>query len=129
MRNMERKRANDRAYYWANRDKKLAYLAKYKDARREEINEKQREYLAKNRDKFLGRKEDALVASARHALNYAIKSGLVHKGPCAVCGTTDNIRGHHDDYHKPLDVVWLCQKHHTIEHRRNRRYPVKGKGK
>lgn len=35
-------------------------------------------------------------------------------GPCAVCGSTIT-EAHHDDYSKPLDVIWFCRKHH-MEH-------------
>ena len=50
----------------------------------------------------------------------AIKSGELQRGPCSVCGTTVNVHGHHPDYSKPLDVVWLCSKHHCEEHVRRR---------
>jgi hypothetical protein len=36
--------------------------------------------------------------------------------PCKVCG--DKAQAHHHDYSKPLEVEWLCQKHHGLEHRK-----------
>jgi len=36
--------------------------------------------------------------------------------PCIVCGTTENIERHHEDYLKPLDITFLCKKHHYERH-------------
>jgi hypothetical protein len=48
---------------------------------------------------------------------YAMRRGNLVRGPCAVCGEP-KTEGHHTDYTKPLDVVWLCPEHHREEHRR-----------
>lgn len=40
----------------------------------------------------------------------AIRSGKLIRQPCEVCG--EKAQAHHDDYSKPLDVRWLCFKHH-----------------
>lgn len=53
---------------------------------------------------------------ARNALSYAIASGKLIKQPCTVCGDT-KVQAHHTDYSKPLDVTWLCIKHHMQQHR------------
>lgn len=37
--------------------------------------------------------------------------------PCEVCGSEDDIARHHDDYSKPLEVRFLCRKHHGEVHR------------
>lgn len=47
----------------------------------------------------------------------ALKNGLLIKKPCEVCGNINGIHGHHDDYTKPLDVIWLCSEHHRERHR------------
>jgi len=47
----------------------------------------------------------------------AIKCGLLVRKPCEVC-SEEKVDAHHDDYTKPLDVRWLCRKHHNEHHRR-----------
>lgn len=46
----------------------------------------------------------------------ALKSGKLEKGPCHFCETTERIEGHHNDYSKPLDVIWLCARCHRKLH-------------
>lgn len=54
---------------------------------------------------------------ARERVRGAIRSGRLEKEPCEVCGGTERIHAHHDDYDRPLDVRWLCALHHTQLHR------------
>jgi hypothetical protein len=46
----------------------------------------------------------------------AINEGLLKRQPCEVCGTEQDVQSHHDDYSKPLEVRWLCRKHHREHH-------------
>lgn len=53
----------------------------------------------------------------------AIRRGKLVPKPCEVCGANGKARdgrravhAHHDDYSKPLDVRWLCKKHHDEFH-------------
>lgn len=46
-----------------------------------------------------------------------IKIGKLIKEPCEVCGTNELIEAHHDDYTKPMDIRWLCRKHHREHHK------------
>lgn len=56
---------------------------------------------------------------AHKLLTNAVRDGKVGKTPCEVCNSTYKIHGHHDDYAKPLEVRWLCSKHHREWHRLN----------
>lgn len=52
----------------------------------------------------------------RRVLKYAVSVGKIQRQPCEVCGNP-KVDGHHDDYSKPLDVRWLCRKHHQEHHK------------
>ncbi len=52
---------------------------------------------------------------AYNILLYAIKVGKIIRQSCSVCGNR-NSHGHHKNYSKPLDVIWLCLKHHRELH-------------
>ena len=46
----------------------------------------------------------------------AVKRGRLERGPCARCAFTGKTDGHHFDYSRPLDVIWLCRACHAREH-------------
>ncbi len=45
----------------------------------------------------------------------AIRNGSLVKQACSVCGH-EKAEAHHEDYLKPLDVMWLCKRHHADRH-------------
>lgn len=50
---------------------------------------------------------------ARRLVYNAIKSGKLIKTVCEYEGCEETeVQGHHEDYSKPLEVNWLCKKHH-----------------
>lgn len=60
--------------------------------------------------------------AARTASGNAIRDGqLVRPDMCTFGpdGCDGKIEGHHHDYSKPLDVVWVCMKHHRALHRKH----------
>lgn len=62
--------------------------------------------------------------AAHRAVYAAIKSGELKKPKsCAWCGNSFcRIEAHHEDYSKPLEVLWLCPScHHTADDQRRRR--------
>lgn len=53
-------------------------------------------------------------SSARASLRSAVYMGKIEKEPCIFCETTEKVEAHHDDYSRPLSVVWVCKKHHVV---------------
>lgn len=53
--------------------------------------------------------------AATSAVNSALRTGKLIRYPCEICGEKKSV-GHHPDYSRPLDVIWLCQAHHKQLH-------------
>lgn len=59
--------------------------------------------------------EQKRKANARAYANSYLNRGKIKKQPCEICGDK-NVQMHHDDYSKPLEIKWLCVKHHLEHH-------------
>ena len=62
--------------------------------------------------------EDPLIAlwqKVRKKTRDLIRSGVLQRGVCDVCGSR-NVVPHHEDYRDPLAVIWLCEHHHKEYH-------------
>lgn len=78
---------------------------------------KREQYREKYRGKY------ALKVKAQSMIRHDIRVGKVSRKPCEICGDVKS-HAHHDDYSKPLDVRWLCAKHHAEWHRGNSAMPA-----
>jgi len=85
------------------------------------------EHRAKYRSNFKVRLEEARKSkefrkafpgkyNARWALGNAVRDGKVVREPCLVCKKAF-VEGHHEDYSKPLEVMWLCKSCHYWWHK------------
>ena len=57
--------------------------------------------------------------SAYDLVKIAKKNGKLVSKKCRVCGKSNTV-AHHDDYTKPLKVVWFCDFHHSQYHKSRR---------
>lgn len=70
----------------------------------------------KNTRKY--RKVYPLRYAAQTILNNAVRSKKIKKPKkCSICYKEKKIYGHHEDYYKPLDVIWVCQVCHKKIHK------------
>jgi len=88
-------------------------------------NKRTREYLKEKRTYQPTAIWDKLNPDKRRThqkVHKAVKSGTLEKPECCeACDNTTNIVGHHEDYDKPLEVLWLCRRCHGMLHRSNER--------
>ena len=92
---------------------------------KEEYTEWYRRYRDKNRDRIreynkyynkLWRHDNGYSKdNVRRKVFIAVKKGVIKRENCKVCGKT-GAEGHHSDYNKPLQVIWLCPIHHKDMH-------------
>ena len=54
---------------------------------------------------------------AQKAVFKALQEGRLKSQPCQVCKVSPAM-AHHADYGKPMDVIFLCPKHHSNLHNR-----------
>lgn len=100
-------RARDRAPYRAARPD-VGEKAQKRYRQSERYRELNRERLRQRGAKIL----------AREAVNAAIRYGRMRRpGACDRCRASVRVHGHHEDYGKPLEVLWLCARCHTDQHR------------
>ncbi len=59
--------------------------------------------------------EQRIKANARAYANVYLRRGKIKKKNCTYCGSK-NSQMHHNDYSKPLKVIWVCRPCHLKLH-------------
>ncbi|UBH21922.1 hypothetical protein LAU42_09105 [Macrococcus armenti] len=114
--NPERVRENSVNYRQKNAEKLRVKKREYLD--REEVKESiARRFREYRKDEGFLKKE-----RARGMVNKRLLSGkIVKPNKCEVCCSEGYVEAHHEDYDKPLEVVWVCKKCHENIHHSNER--------
>ncbi len=141
--NREKKNAHHREYYQKNKAEISEKWKKYYLENREKESLRKRKHYAENRvlriknhvpasireKKWRALNKEKVAASrakwneknlnkkkAHNTLNRAIRAGKIERMPCSDCGELKS-EGHHVDYEKPFEVIWLCKQHHVDLHK------------
>lgn len=86
------------------REKSRIRQAVWRSKNKEKFNKTIRKWQINNREK----------TNAHAKVHRAIANGrLVRSMNCEECGKKCKTEGHHEDYSKPLDVIWLCKICHS----------------
>lgn len=66
-------------------------------------------------------KENPEKIKAQRKVRKAVLSGkLIRSQICQICNKQTKTHGHHEDYNKPLDVIWMCSNCHLYHHQKDR---------
>lgn len=101
----QEEKARKKIYQREHRGQDREYQKEYRKRKRSEISIRRKKYREK-------------TGNADAKVSYAVKTGKLSPYPCEICGK-EPAEAHHDDYNKPLDVRWLCKKHHLEWHEQN----------
>ena len=95
------------------------YRARNREKMRKYNREYNREWRKKNgyESQYAWNKRNPEKMKAHRIASTGLSTGFIEKKPCKVCGDK-KVDMHHEDYTKPLDVVFLCRVHHTEVHRK-----------
>lgn len=109
-REMQRKAYHTR---WKERLLKTCKAYSKSEKGRKVSRDSYKNWVSKNPEKY----------KAHKAVKKAIANGSLVRSPCEVCGQfklrsdgRSAIQAHHDDYSKPLEIIWLCHDHHAERH-------------
>lgn len=119
LRNLVHLKARRKAYYYEHRRESIQKTLNWQQKNIEERRAYWRAYRKTRR------KKDAHKIRARQKVRYHVKMGHIIEKPCQECGHK-KVYGHHSDYSKPLDVIWLCRYHHDSLHNSLRQSKLKG---
>lgn len=99
----DRNRSNHKERIQKNRDRLLSNPEAMK-----KCNEKKNEWSHRNKHK-----RNAHLKVSRAVMNGTIK----RENNCSNCSSDIKVEAHHEDYSKPLEVIWLCSKCHHLRHK------------
>ena len=106
----EAKKRHDREYRQTEKGKEVHRRAVKKYSQTDAGREANKIRDQKYREKYPENEK------AHWVVKNAIKLGKLKRQPCEVCGATENVHAHHGYYSNPLDIRWMCHKHHTEHH-------------
>ena len=130
-------RVKNKKYERANPDKMTAKHNRWYEKNKDHVAEYRRKRYADNPEPFKERsiayrksKNNEPVKKYKYKyphkkrahlyVELAIEYGhLTRPNNCSKCKIECKPQGHHPDYSKPLEVIWLCPKCHSFEHRIN----------
>ncbi len=83
-------------------------ISLFGETQKKKYNQQKREWSKRNRHK---------TSAQNKAARAVMKGDIIRSATCEQCGATGKLHGHHPDYAKPLEIIWLCPTCHGAEHK------------
>ena len=104
-------RAWRKDYYQRNFDKVNKKNLEWDLANQETM----RVWRNKTQSKIYKEKKPTGIYQIYQVVKIAVRHGVLTPMPCRICKCIDVV-AHHEDYSKPLEVLWYCRRHHARLH-------------
>ena len=115
--NIDRIKAYDRNR--PNAKERTQKQKEYKEKMRKENPEKFDKIFHSSRKRYRAKYHEKMVA--HNKVNEALRTGKLERPTeCSICHIKCIPQGHHSDYSKPLDVIWVCSSCHSKIHKEMR---------
>lgn len=109
----------------SNPEKKNEIRTRYRHNNREKIREQDKQFYAKNSERLREKQKiDKIENPHKHKAykeyRVALSNGKIKQTDyCQICGIKNMpLDGHHADYEKPLEVIWICKSCHMYIHKK-----------
>lgn len=120
----ENQLARQKEYYKENRDeiRRKANARNKTPEEREKANARSRKWARENKERHYKNSKRSKERNperqlAHQSVMWALRLGFLIKPDfCSKCERKIKVEGHHTDYKKPLEVIWLCRTCHLKEH-------------
>lgn len=110
--NPKKVREDYKRYYENNIEKESKRKAKFYKENKQLVKDRIYKYRSDHPDRHY----------ARGVLTNMLRYGKIKKPVrCSLCKSVRFVEGHHPDYSKPKEVVWLCKSCHRQEHTRRKK--------
>lgn len=96
-----------------------AYMRAWNSAHPGYATKYKRAWAEKNKERRLAqaaawRHRNGEKRKAHHKVYRAVRAGvLIRPAACSNCEKEGAVEASHDDYSKPLEVIWLCRRCHA----------------
>jgi len=93
------------------------YQAEYRKKNAEKIRaaDRSRRLTDEYRERNNARNRASPKKKAWGIVRNRIQNGTLVRGDCVYCGEK-NAHAHHENYARPYEIVWVCQRHHSDIH-------------
>ncbi len=98
------------------------YMKTYRENNKKKMQECKSNWYQNNKEhasnyRQTWRKNNRLAHKSHNAVTYALQTGVIEPPEnCQKCNKKEALDAHHEDYKKPLEVIWVCKRCHARIH-------------
>lgn len=119
----EKVRKGKARWYQENREATRERMVRWREQNKEAIKEYKRQYYQENKERVVQKRRERDQKNPmeprawRTTQTRKMRGEIVSPKTCLLCGSSEHIHAHHEDYARPKDIIWMCVMCHKKRHR------------